>query len=114
MITSPEGSYREPDVMKFLDKHLPEFGLGRRWRIMMADDYGPHKSPKVFRLWWQRGYVMVVHGGGNTPVAQTCDTDLNQHVTREYLAREMQELMQQFRNSAVAAPKVRRMLLPSI
>ena len=42
-----------------------------------------------------------------TPVAQTVDTDLNQHMKREYVALETQELIHQFRNSAVAVPRVR-------
>ena len=72
----------------------------------MADDYAPHKSPNVFRLCWQRGYVLIAHGGGNTPVAQTCDTDLNQHVKREYADLETRELISQFRETAVAVPRV--------
>ena len=43
-----KGSYREEDILAFLEKHLPEWGPGRRWRIIMADDYGPHKSANVF------------------------------------------------------------------
>ena len=72
----------------------------------MADGYAPHKSLNVFRLCWQRGYVLIAHGGGNTPVAQTCDTDLNQHVKREYADLETRELISQFRETAVAVPRV--------
>ena len=92
-----KGSYRESDVINFLSTHLPHMTPGRRWRIIMADDYGPHKSPAVFNLCWSRGYILVAHGGGVTPVTQTCDTDLNQHVRRKYAVKESAELLHQMR-----------------
>ena len=100
-----KGSYRESDVLNFLDKHLPPMTEDRGWRIMMADDYGPHKANTVFNLCWSRGYVMVPHGGGVTPISQTPDTHLNQHVKREYIALEAEELMVQMRaNVPVPCP----------
>ena len=109
VVTSPKGSYREADVLNFLDHHLPKFENGRQWRIIMADDYSAHKSENVWRLCWQRGYVLILHGGGSTPVAQTPDTDMNQHVKKHYVDREVLELIQQFRNSAVAVPRIKEM-----
>ena len=48
-----KGSYRETDILTFLETHLtPWNSQSRRWRIIMADDYGPHKSMKVFK--WLR------------------------------------------------------------
>lgn len=40
---------------------------------------------------------MLPHGGGVTPVAQTVDTDLNQHTRREYTDMEAAELIRQLR-----------------
>ena len=71
---------------------------GRRWRIIVADDFSAHLSPQVFRLRWMRGYVFIPHGGGVTPVAQTVDTDLNQHAKREYINFETAEFVNQMRN----------------
>ena len=102
--TSEKGSYRTHDVLSFLDRHLPTMSHGRQWRIIMADDYSAHLSPQVFRLCWSRGYVFVAHGGGVTPVVQTPDTDLNQHVKREYAALETAELLQQMREG-VCVPR---------
>ena len=99
--TQWKGSYREADILNFLETHLPPKTADRHWRIMMADDFGPHKSENVFNLCWQRGYVMVVHGGGATPIAQTPDTDLNQHVRREYSAKEGAELIHLMRSGQV-------------
>ena len=107
--TSPSGSYREHHIMEFLERHLPlkddNSGVGpqsrpRQWRIIMADDYGPHKSIGVWNLCWSRGYVMLPHGGGVTPVVQTPDTDLNQHIRREYTELECGELINQLRMGA--------------
>ena len=67
----PKGSYREADVIAFLDKHLEPRAEGRDWRILFADGYRAHKTENVFPLCWQRGYVLIVHGGGATPVSQT-------------------------------------------
>ena len=104
--TSEKGSYREEDILEFLDRHLPAMTSQlRRWRIAMADDFGPHKTDNVFRLCWQRGYVLIPHPGGATPVSQTCDTDLNQHVRREYTAFESACIIEEMRKG-VTVPKI--------
>ena len=99
--TSPKGSYREADVLNFLDKHLPLKTEGRPWRIMFNDDFAAHKTDAVFRLCWSRGYVLVTLGGGVTPVQQTVDLDLNQHVRREYCAAEAEVLISMMRDGVV-------------
>ena len=73
----------------------------------MADEYSAHLSPQVFALCWSRRYVFIPHGGGVTPVAQTPDTDLNQHVKREYTDRETGELLRQMREGIVV-PQLRQ------
>ena len=105
--TSQKGSYRTPDVLNFLDTHLPRMSdSSRRWRIIFADDFSAHLSPQVFRLCWSRGYVFIPHGGGVTPVVQTPDTDLNQAAKREYTALETAELLAQMR-AGVCVPTCR-------
>ncbi len=98
--TSAKGSYRTPCVLAYLDRHLPhlpEPPQQREWRIMMADDHGPHLSPLVSKLCWSRGYVFIPHGGGVTPILQTVDTHLNQHAKREYMKREGAALLRAMR-----------------
>ena len=73
----------------------------------MADDYSAHLSPAVFALRWPRRYVFIPHGGGVTPVVQTPDTDLNQHVKREYTDRETGELLRQMRDG-ISVPQLRQ------
>jgi hypothetical protein len=98
--TTDSGSYKMPDVIKFLKTHLPDdfSPQSRQWRIIIADAFSAHLSPQVFNLCWNRGYVLITLGGGITPVVQTCDTDLNQHVKRQYMALETAELLQQMRD----------------
>ena len=102
--TSPRGSYREADVLNFLERHLPKWEEGRRWRIMLADDFSAHLTSAVFRLCWQRGYVFIPLGGGTTGVQQTVDLQLNQHVRRKYTAEESVELIDQMR-AGVSIPR---------
>ena len=99
--TAPKGSYREADVLAFLDLHLEKMTPGRQWRIMLADDFSAHKTINVRRLCWSRGYVLVIHGGGATPVVQTPDTDLNEHVRKEYGEREGLMLLEKMRDGDV-------------
>ena len=67
---APKGSYREQDVLAFLRKHLEPWQEGRDWRILLADDYKSHKTENVWELAWRRGYILICHGGGATPVCQ--------------------------------------------
>ena len=98
---APKGSYCEEDVIAWLRSHLEPWRNGRDWRIYMCDDMSAHKTDNVWNLCWQRGYVRILHGGGTTPVAQTPDTDLNQHVRYEYGKREAHLLLEQMRSGQV-------------
>ena len=98
MTVSEKGSYREHDVISFLKKHLEKWKEGRDWRIIFADDYSAHKTENVWSLCWERGYVLIVHGGGATLVAQTPDTDLNEEVRRRYGNKETAVLMEKMRH----------------
>ena len=107
--TSEKGSYRQADVLAILEQHLPKVDEDepRQWRNLMADDFSAHLSPAVFNVCWSRRYVFIPHGGGVTPVAQTVDTDLNQHVKREYTIKETDALLRQMRDGAVV-PQLRQ------
>ena len=102
---APKGSYREADVIAFLRKHLEPWKEGRDWRIILSDDYGPHKTDNVWALCWSHGYITLTHGGGTTPVAQTPDTDLNEFVRRRYGDKEARLLMEKMRGGQVV-PKL--------
>jgi len=101
----PKGSYREHDIIAWLQKHLEPWRDGRDWRIYLCDDYACHKGNNVWNLCWSRGYIRHVHGGGTTPVGQTPDTDLNEHVRREYGRKEARLLLEKMRSGQVV-PKL--------
>ncbi len=101
----PKGSYREYDIIAWLEKHLETWKDGRDWRIYLCDDYSCHKTDNVWNLCWSRGYIRLTHGGGVTPVAQTPDTDLNEHVRRAYAQKESRLLLEKMKNGQVV-PKV--------
>ena len=103
---SPKGSYREQDIMIFLKRHLKPWTPGRRWHCLFADDFSAHKTNNVFNLCWSRGYILLIHGGGATPIAQTPDTDLNEHVRREYGGLEARLLIDKMRDGEIV-PKLR-------
>jgi hypothetical protein len=102
----PSGSYREHDIIAWLQKHLEPWREGRDWRIYMCDDYAAHKTKNVWNLCWSRGYIRHVHGGGTTPVNQTPDTDLNQFVRSEYGKKESRLLLEKMRSGQVV-PKLK-------
>ena len=93
----PKGSYREYDIILWLRRHLEPWTDGRDWRIYSCDDYAAHKTDNVWNMCWSRGYIRIVHGGGATLVAQTPDTDLNQHVRRGFGDRESRLLLDKIR-----------------
>ena len=97
----PKGSYRELDVISWLEKHLEPWKEGRDWRVYLCDDYAAHKTNNVWNLCWSRGYVRIVHGGGTTPCEQTCDTDLNEDVRRIYGNKEACLLLEKMRSGQV-------------
>ena len=95
---SEKGSYREHDVITWLREHLEEWTEGRDWRFIFADDFRAHKTENVFHFCWSRGYVLIVHVVGATPVAQTPDTDLNEDVRRRYGHKEAGLLLEKMRH----------------
>ena len=101
----PSGSYRESDIIIFLQRHLELWQEGRDWRIYLCDDYVAHKTENVWNLCWSRGYIRHVHGGGCTPVGQTPDTDHNEHIRRNYGHKEASLLLDKMR-SGQSVPKL--------
>ena len=104
VVTGPKGSYREEHVLNYLERHLPLLTEGRRWRVILMDAYGPQMSEAVRRLCWQRGYVVIIHGGGATGVTQVNDTDLHQHLRKAYLEKETAEMIRSSRLHPNGAP----------
>ena len=104
----PKGSYRTEHVLSFLSTHLEEAGPSRRWRIIMADVYGPHSDAAVFDFCWTRMYVLVLIGGGATGILQVPDTHLHCSLSRRYQDLEMQDLLEQQRRNPRGCPSRNR------
>ena len=92
VVTGPSGSFKESDMLRFLEKWLKPWGPGRKWEIIMLDAYAPGLTEAVHRLCWQRGYIDLPHGGGASMVAQTNDTDHHAHVRKLFIEKQT-ELM---------------------
>jgi hypothetical protein len=104
VVTGPKGSYREEHVLQYLERHLPQMTEGRRWRLLLLDAYAPQMSDSVRRLCWQRGYIVIIHGGGATGVTQVNDTDLHQHLRKTYVEHEMAAMIKAARLNPNSTP----------
>lgn len=106
--TTPTGSYNTQDVYAFLDRHLEPMTPGREWRIIMADDYAAHKADCIWDLCWERGYVLILIGGGCTGAVQICDTHLHFPMSIQYQEAEMAHLLEQCDRDPTALPVMQR------
>ena len=97
VVTGPKGSYREEHILNYLEKHLDDWTEDRHWRVLLLDAYAPQMTDNVRRLCWSKGYVVLIHGGGSTGVMQPNDTDLHQHLRREYIDKETSYMVMQSR-----------------
>jgi hypothetical protein len=91
--TSDSGSYATPQIVQMLERHLEPWSDTRKWRILLCDAYKPHADEAVRRLCWNRGYIVVLHGGGTTGVLQVPDTHMHSLLSREYQELEMGDLV---------------------
>ena len=93
--TSEKGSYRREHIIACLQAHLEPWSEGRDWRIIMCDAYGPHLDAAVFQVCWERGYILLTHGGGTTAVAQVNDVTLHRLLSDLYTELEMRDMLSQ-------------------
>ena len=85
VVTGPSGSYREHDIINFLEKWCLHWGPNRQWEFFLLDAYATGLTDNVQRLCWSRGYICLTHGGGASMVAQTNDTDHHAHVRKRFI-----------------------------
>ena len=72
----------------------------------MLDDCAVHLMPEVRKLLWERGYVLIIIGGGITGYIQENDTDVHCTLKREYrdLEAELMLSMLQKNNAKIPSP----------
>ena len=97
VVTGSSGSYKEEDILAFLNKHLLPWGPGRRWELFFLDAYAPGLTDNVQRLCWTKGYIEITHGGGASAVAQTNDTDHHQWVRKRFIELQTARLIRKAR-----------------
>ena len=80
----PKGSYREEHMLTFLERHLPKWTPERAaqndYRILGLDAYAPHKSARLVKFAWSRGYIAgegSMIPAGATGVVAGPDTDVH-------------------------------------
>ena len=99
VVTGPSGSYREHDILNFLEKWLLPWGPGREWEFLALDAYAPGLTDNVQRLCWSRGYICITHGGGASSVAQTNDTDHHLYVRKRFIELQTALMVRKARRS---------------
>ena len=92
MVTGPSGSYKEHDILNFLECHLGKWGPGSKWELFFLDAYAPGLTDNVQRACWLKGKVLLTHGGGASSVGQTNDTDLHLWTRKRFIELQ-QDLM---------------------
>ena len=97
VVTGPSGSYREEDILLFLEKWCELWHAGRQWEFILLDAYAPGLTDNVQRFCWNRGYVLVTHGGGASMILQTNDTALHKDVRKHFIERQTQLLLEKTR-----------------
>ena len=112
--TSPSGSYDTHDILEYLRRSLPEWGSGRRWRILLLDAFTGHNDERIARLCWDRGYLCVYIGGGCTGALQPLDTHLHALLSKLYQEKEMNLLMRIAEDNDTRVPVLDRNIMMSI
>ena len=112
--TSPSGSYDTHDFLEYLRRSLPEWGPGRRWRILLLDAFTARQDERNARLCWNRGYLCVYIGGGCTGALQPLDTHLHALLSKLYQEMEMNLLMRISQENDTRVPVLDRTTMMSI
>ena len=98
VVTGPSGSYKEQDILNFLDKWCEPWNPDtRRWEFILLDAYGPGLTDNVQRLCWKKGYIVVTHGGGASMVCQTNDVAHHKDVRKDFIDLQTEMLVHKAR-----------------
>jgi len=82
------GSYREEDVLEFLEKVLPVAESSEQSIIVLLDWFAAHRTDKVIQFIEGRGHIVLFHGGGCTAFTQINDTHLHALLKRILISLE--------------------------
>ena len=93
---SPSGSYRLDQLLKTIGNLLNRYHpfTQKDYAIYILDDYAVHLMPEVRKALFQRGYILVIIGGGITGFIQSNDTHLHRKLKANYRDLEMELMME--------------------
>lgn len=101
-----KGSYRLEQLLETI-KHLPNrFNIfsHSNYAIYVLDDYAVHLMPEVRQALWNRGYILVIIGGGITGFVQVNDTHLHHLLKGKYRKRESELMLEKLQNNPLKVP----------
>lgn len=94
-----KGSYRAEHILQFLRRWLDPWTAEREaagdWRILMLDVARSHLDEEIAAFAETRGYIVLLHYGCTTGIAQVNDTDLHAELSRVYLHLEAMRFVRQ-------------------
>ena len=74
LTATESASYKHADVKDYfkhaLEAWTPTRSRGNDWRILYCDAYSAHDFHDLRKNAWERGYVLMYHGGGTTGTGQ--------------------------------------------
>ena len=74
----------------------------------MLDDYAVHLMPEARQALWNRGYILVIIGGGFTDFVQVNGTHLHKPLKSGYRKREPKLILEKLQNSPPKVPAPER------
>ena len=93
---SPSGSYRLEHMLKTISHFSNRFNpfTQKNYAIYVIDVYAVHLMPEIRKAFFQRGYILVVMGGGITGFIQANDTHYHRKLKSYYRDLEMELMLE--------------------
>ena len=103
---SPSGSYRLDELLKTIGNPSNCYHpfTQKDYAIYVLDDYAVHLMPEVRKALFQRGYILVILGGGITGFIQSSDTHLHRKLKANYRDLNMKLMMEKLQADKKKVP----------
>ena len=107
---SPSGSYRLEHMIKTINNLPNRFNpfTQKNFAIYVLDDYAVHLMPEVRKALYERGYILVVMGGGITGFVQANDTDIHRRLKALYRHEEIDLMLKMLEKDRNKVPSPSR------
>ena len=103
---APKGSYRIEQILGMIDKLPNRFDMFREqsFAIYVLNDYSAHLMPEARQALFNKGYVLVIIGGGITGDIQINDTNCHRDLKKHYRDLEMKLMLEQLEKDSIKIP----------